>query len=78
MIQKKAQSAKDLVETTVDQGQEYIKRYGDELLDQADELIVQGKNAVKQQKDQLSAAVEAGKKAYRSSVEAEETHRATT
>ena len=76
MIQKKAQSGKDLVKATVDQGQEYIKRQGNELLDRANELIDQGKNAVMQQKDQLSAAVEAGKQAYRSSVE--ETIRATS
>jgi hypothetical protein len=56
MVQKKVQSGKDLVKNAVDQGQEYIRQHGNELLDKADELIVQGKNAVKQQKDQISAA----------------------
>jgi gas vesicle protein len=77
MIQKKAQDGKDLVKTTVDQGQKYIKRQGNELLGKANELIDQGKIAVRQQKEQLRAAVEVGKKAYRSSVK-EESLRATS
>jgi gas vesicle protein len=68
LIQKKAQDGKDLAKTTVDQGQEYIKRQGNQLLGKANELFDLGKNAVRQQKEQLSAAVEVGKEAYRSSV----------
>jgi gas vesicle protein len=68
LIRNKAQDGNDLLKSSVAQGQEYIKRQGKELLDEANELIDRGKNAVKQQKDQLSAAIEAGKEAYRSYV----------
>jgi len=66
LIRNKAQDGNDLLKSSVNQGQEYIKRQGKELLDEANDLIDRGKNAVKHQKDQLSAAIEAGKEAYRS------------
>lgn len=45
-----------------------IKRRTGELRESAADLIDRGKSAVSRQKDQLSAAVEAGKQAYREAV----------
>ena len=74
-IRSKAQDGSDLLKSSIDQGQEYIQRQGKELLDEANELLDRGKKAVKQKRDQLSAAIEAGKAAYRSYVRDGETIR---
>ena len=73
LIRHKAQEGKDLLKSSVDQGQDYIKRQGAAALDQANELIDRGKNAIKEQKDQLTGAVEAGIEAYREAVGAAKT-----
>ncbi|MCC7174252.1 MAG: YtxH domain-containing protein [Bryobacterales bacterium] len=54
-----------LLRTKADEGKDYLKRQGETLYDSAGNLVERGKTAVARQKDQLSAAVEAGKRAYR-------------
>lgn len=66
LIANKTQEGKDRLKSGVDQGQRYIKRQGHELFDEANGLFDRGKNVMKQRKVQLSAALEAGRKAYRS------------
>lgn len=73
LIRQKAHEGKDLLKSSLDQGQDYIKRQGAAVLDQANELIDLSKNAIKDQKDQLTGAVEAGIKAYRAAVGAAKT-----
>ncbi|HMD50048.1 MAG TPA: hypothetical protein VKG79_13155, partial [Bryobacteraceae bacterium] len=51
-----------------DEGKEYIKKATADLKDQASDVIERGRGAVKSQRDNLSAAVEAGKAAYRDAV----------
>ena len=70
LIRHKTQAGKDLLKSTVHQGQDYIKERGTEVLDQANELVDRGKSAIKEQKDQLTGAVEAGIQAYREAVDA--------
>jgi gas vesicle protein len=70
LIREKAQEGKDLLKNSVDQGQEYIKRRGADLVDQANEQIDRAKNAVSKQKDEFSGAVQAGVDAYARTVEA--------
>ena len=45
LVQRKAQKAKRLVKTTIDDGNRYITRRGTEALDKASELISRGKEA---------------------------------
>ena len=66
LMANKAQAGKDRLKSSVDQGQRYIKRQRKELFDEANGLFDRGKNAMKQHKVQLSAAIEAGREAYRS------------
>ncbi|HEY6292306.1 MAG TPA: YtxH domain-containing protein [Terriglobia bacterium] len=47
-----------------DEGREYVTGKGREIRQQAEELVEKAKDLVTQQKEQLSAALEAGKQAY--------------
>jgi gas vesicle protein len=70
LIREKAEEGKNFLKSGVDQGQNYIKRRGTELVDQASEQIDRAKNAVNKQKDQLISAVSAGIDAYATTNEA--------
>jgi hypothetical protein len=50
------------------EGTELAKRRAQELKDQAAETIERGKSTVQRQKESLSAAVDAGRQAYRDTV----------
>ncbi len=54
--------------TKAGEGKEYLKKRGEVLRESAGELVEKGKTVVARQKEQLAAAVEAGKQAYRDSV----------
>lgn len=65
---KAGAETRDLLLTKADEGKEYLKRRSNELRDTAVDALEKGKTAVTRQKDHLSAAVEAGKQAYRDAV----------
>jgi gas vesicle protein len=65
---KSGSETRDLLLTKADEGKEYLKRQASELKDTAAEAVEKGKSAVTRQRDHLSAAVEAGKQAYREAV----------
>jgi len=65
---KAGTETRELLLTKADEGKEYLKRRSTELKDSATEVLEKGKSAVNRQRDQLSAAVEAGKQAYREAV----------
>jgi gas vesicle protein len=65
---KSGSETRDLLLTKADEGKEYLKRRSSELRDSAEDAIERGKTAVTRQRDHLSAAVEAGKQAYREAV----------
>ncbi len=48
-----------------DDGREYVRRRGDELRDKAGSAFDKSRGAVNSQRDQLAAALEAGRRAYR-------------
>ena len=48
-----------------EEGREYLKRRGGELRVRTEEAIGRGREAVQGQREQLSAALEAGRRAYR-------------
>ena len=57
-----------LLREKAEEGKEFLKRTGEELKETATDLVDRGKQAIAQQKEQFSAAVEAGKSAYRERV----------
>ena len=48
-----------------DEGRDYMRRRGGELRQQADEILHKSRDTVSTQRDQLAAALEAGRRAYR-------------
>jgi gas vesicle protein len=65
---KTGAETRDLIKSKADESKDYLKRRGEELKGNAGELLDRGKNVIGRQKDQLNAAVEAGKQAYREAV----------
>jgi len=65
---KSGPETRDLLRSKADEGKEYLKRRGQEVRDQAAEAIDRGRSTVTRQRDNLMAAVEAGKQAYRDAV----------
>ncbi len=65
---KSGQETRDLIRSKADEGKEYLRRRTEELRESAGDIIDRGKGAMQRQRDQLSAAVEAGKQAYRDAV----------
>ncbi|SRR5690348_15110958 len=65
---KSGAETRDFLLTKADEGKDYLKRRSEELRDSASDAIEKGKGVVARQRDQLSAAVEAGKQAYRDAV----------
>lgn len=57
-----------LLRSKANEGGDYLKRRGEDLRDSASEFVERGKTAVSRQREQLGAAVEAGKQAYREAV----------
>jgi gas vesicle protein len=50
------------------EGGDYLKKRSQDLRDSANEVVQRGRDVVNRQRDQLSAAVDAGKQAYRETV----------
>ena len=65
---KSGAETRDLLRSKAEEGAGYVKRRGEELRDTAAETLEKGKQTLRQQADNLAAAVEAGKQAYRESV----------
>lgn len=53
------------IRTRALEGGDYLRRRGEDLRESAVDLVDKGKTAVRSQREQLSAAVEAGRQAYR-------------
>jgi len=62
------EETRQLLRSKAEEGKDYLKKQGESLQESAGGLVEKGKSAVARQKDQLSAAVEAGKRAYREAV----------
>jgi len=65
---KSGPETRDLLRSKADEGKEYLKRRTMEARDQASDAIERSKSTVSRQRDNLMAAVEAGKQAYREAV----------
>jgi gas vesicle protein len=69
LLREKADEGKDYLRTKADESKEFVRRRSTELRESASDLIDRSKDAIARQKDQLAMAVEAGKQAYRESVD---------
>lgn len=58
------QETRDLIGAKTNEGKEYVTARSKEVRGQAEQMVGKAKNLVAQQKEQLSAALEAGKQAY--------------
>ena len=65
---KTGEETRDLIRSKADEGKEYLKQRTTELKETASEAIERGRSTVTRQRDNLTAAVEAGKQAYREAV----------
>jgi gas vesicle protein len=65
---KSGQETRELLKSKAGEGADYVKRAGADLRDQAAEVIDRGKQTVQKHKENLTAAVDAGKQAYREAV----------
>ena len=59
------EQTRELISDKADEGRDYFLRKGREFRDQATTYVDRGKDALTQQREQLAAAIEAGKQAYR-------------
>ena len=50
------------------EGGDYLKRRTEDLRESATDIVDKGRNAVRSQREQLNAAVEAGRQAYRETI----------
>jgi gas vesicle protein len=65
---KSGAETRQLLKSKAEEGADYVKRRGTELRDTAAETLERGKQTVARHRDNLSAAVDAGKQAYRESI----------
>ncbi len=62
---KSGAETRSLLKSKAEEGADYVKRRGVEFRETATDALDKGKQAVSRHKENLSAAVEAGKAAYR-------------
>lgn len=67
---KSGAETRDLLREKADEGKDYLKRRSEDLKESAGDLLDKSKQAIARQKEQLAAAVEAGRSAYREKVDA--------
>jgi gas vesicle protein len=69
ILRSKADEGAEFLKTKADESKEFVRRRSTELRESASDLIDRSKDAISRQKEQLAMAVEAGKQAYRESVD---------
>lgn len=65
---KSGQETREMLKSRAGEGRDYIRRKGEEVRDSASDILSRGREAFQSQKENLTAALEAGKEAYRRSV----------
>lgn len=68
LLTDKAGEGADYVKSRAQEGTDFVKQRTGDLKSTANDVIERGKSRVLQQKENLSAAVEAGKQAYQDAV----------
>jgi gas vesicle protein len=65
LLADKAGEGADYLKSRTEEGKQYVRQRADELKDSASDIYEKGKSTVTRHKENLNAAVEAGKQAYR-------------
>jgi len=65
---KSGEETRQLLRSKADESKDYVKRKSEELKESATDLADKGKLALQRQKEQLAAAVDAGRQAYKESI----------
>ena len=65
---KSGAETRDYLRSRAEDGTDYVKRRANDLRDSAADAIDRSKETIRRQKENLSAAVDAGKQAYRDAV----------
>jgi gas vesicle protein len=65
---KSGEETRDYLRSKADEGTDFIKRRTEDLRESAEEYVDKGRTVLSRQRDNLSAAVDAGKAAYREAV----------
>jgi gas vesicle protein len=65
---KAGADTRQLIKDKTGEGTDYLKQRGTDLRDSAGDLLNKGKDALGRQKDTIAEAMEAGKQAYRDTV----------
>ena len=68
LLADKAGEGADYLKSRAQEGTDFVKQRTDDLKQSASDIYEKGRTTVYQQKDNLTAAVEAGKQAYRDAV----------
>jgi gas vesicle protein len=68
LLADRAGEGADYLKNRTQEGKEYIRQRAEDLRDSASDLYERGASTVSKQKDTLSAAIDAGKQAYRDAV----------
>ncbi len=62
---KSGAETREFLRNKADEGTDYVKRRSDDLRESAADVLDRGKQTIQRKKESLAAAVEAGKQAYR-------------
>jgi gas vesicle protein len=62
---RSGEETREIIKTKTGEGADYVKRRSSELRDAATDALERGKDSLRKQRDNLTAAVDAGKQAYR-------------
>ena len=65
---KAGEETRELLKSKAGEGRDYLRRKGEEVRESASDLVGRGREAYQTQRENLSAALEAGKQAYRQNV----------
>ena len=66
---KSGEETRGLIRAKADESKDFLKRKSEDLRGHAAEAVDKGKSLLQRQKEQFSAAVDAGKQAYRESIQ---------
>lgn len=65
---RSGEETREFIRSKADEGKEYLRKRSDDIRDSASDVVERGKTMVNRQRENLSAAVEAGRQAYRDAV----------
>jgi gas vesicle protein len=65
---KSGEETRDFLRSKAEEGTDYVKRRADDLRESAADAIDRSKEGIRRHKENLSAAVDAGRQAYREAV----------